>query len=194
MITDQQLSERIWQFFDTIFGPDKTQFGFNADSNLAFFEDRQNNAIRAAGSTALFYRIEDYDKAGNPISSDSQNYDRLTNKEEVITMRKVMVIMNILAKRKGDAQSAHNAFLAYMQSTRRESACYDNPFPFVLVNVEKEQNLSDLEEGAWVERIQKVLHFRYNDKVVIGDIQFTQPVTELEDVKEVVQYDITLKL
>lgn len=194
MITNQQLSERIWQFFDVIFGSDKNQFGFNSDSNLAFFDDRQNNAIRVTDGTALFYRIEDYDKAGNPISSDTQNYNRDTNQEEIITMRKVIVIVNFLAKRKGDAQSAHNAFLAYMQSTRRELACYGDPFPLVLVNADKEQNLSVLEEGAWVERVQKVLHFRYNDKIVIGDIQFTQTVEGPEDVKDVVQYDITLKI
>lgn len=193
MITDQQISQRIWQFFDAIFGSDKAQFGFNADSNLAFFGDRQNNAIRTTDSSALFYRVEFYDKVGNPISSDTQNYNRDTNQEEIITMRKIAVVVNFMSKIKGNAQTAHNAFLAYTQSTRREIACYGDPFPLVLVNYEKEQNLSALEEGAWAERIETILHFRYNDKVIIGNIQFTQLPAQFEDTKDIVQYDINLK-
>jgi hypothetical protein len=193
MITDLQLSQRLFQFFDTMFGAEKVNFGFNADSNFAFNEDRQNNDLRTKDKTLLFYRMETDDKIGNQISSDTQVYNRDTGKEEIITMRQISVVMNIMTKEKGMAKDAMQAFLAYMQSTRRNNASYDLPFPLVLVNSEIMQNLSALEEGAWVERLEKRLYFRYNDKITIGDIQFTQEPATLEETKEIIQYDITLK-
>jgi len=193
MITDLQLSQRLFQFFDTMFGAEKVNFGFNADSNFAFNEDRQNNDLRTKDKTLLFYRMETDDKIGNQISSDTQVYNRDTGKEEIITMRQISVVMNIMTKEKGMAKDAMQAFLAYMQSTRRNNASYDLPFPLVLVNSEIMQNLSTLEEGAWVERLEKRLYFRYNDKITIGDIQFTQEPATLEETKEIIQYDITLK-
>lgn len=194
MITDLQLSQRLWQFFDTMYGAEKTNFGFNADSNLAFNEDRQNNDIRTQDKTLLFYRMESNEKIGNQISSDTQIYNRTTGKEEIITMRQISVVMNIMTKEKGMAKDAMQAFLAYMQSTRRNTACYGLPFPLVLINSDLLQNLSDLEEGAWVERLEKRLYFRYNDKITIGDIDFTQEPATLEDVKDIIQYDINLKI
>lgn len=193
MITEAQLSDRLFQFFDALYGPTKTQFGFNADSNLAFVEDRQNNAIRSSEQTILFYRIDINEKVGNPISSDSQVYDRDTSEERIVTTRELTVVMSILSKQKGFAKDAINAFLAYLQSTRRETACYALPFPLVMINSEPMVNLSALEEGAWVERMEKNLTFRYNDTVVIGEAQFTQLPDVLEETKDIVQYELTLK-
>jgi len=193
MITNLQLSQRLWQFFDTMYGAEKVNFGFDADSNEAFQEDRQDNNLRTQDQTLLFFRMETNEKIGNQISSDTQVYNRDTGKEEIITMRQITVVMNIMTKEKGMAKDAMQAFLAYMQSTRRNNACYDLPFPLVLVNSEIEQNLSALEEGAWVERMEKRLYFRYNDKITIGDIDFTQEPATLEDTKDIIQYDITLK-
>ena len=194
MITSQQLSDRLFQYFDTLFGADKTQFGFNADSDFAFFQDRQNNAVRPEEQTVLFYRIESNDKIGNNISSDTQIYDRLDDKEKILAFRKLTVVINFLSKKKGYAIDAHNAFNAYIQTTRRDYASYALPFPIVLVNSQKEQNLSGLEEGAWVERIERTLYFCYNDLITIGDIQFTQQPATVEDVKTIIPYDIQFKL
>jgi hypothetical protein len=83
--------------------------------------------------------------------------------------------------------------LALMQSTRLSQACLEEPFNFFLVNASKERDLTSLETGAWVERMEKTLYFKYNDLIEIGDIDFTQEVENLEEVKGVIQYDLTLK-
>jgi hypothetical protein len=193
MITNLELSQRVYQFFDVIFGAGKTQFGFNALSKYCFIESQENQAVRKEDKTILFYQLGSPEKIGNAISSDTQIYNRENNKEEILAFRKISVIISILSKEKGKAKDAMNAFLTYLQSARRELACYSEPFAFVLVNHQPHQDFTGLEEGAWVERIDKNLEFRYNDLIEIGDIQFTQEPAAIEDVKDIIQYDINLK-
>ena len=193
MITNKQLAQRIFDFFDTMFGDEKTDYGFNADSNLAFFEDQQNDDTRPQVQTALYYRLSPQQKIGNKVVSDVQIYNRTTLKEEIITMRKFSLNVSILSKKKGNAKDAWEAFLAYTQSTRCQTACYGLPFPLVLVNYENPQDLTALEEGAWAERVDAVLYFNYNDKFIVGDIQFTQEPEALVDTKDIVQFTLNLK-
>lgn len=193
MITNRQLAQRIFDFFNTLYGAERTNYGFSSDPNLAFFEDEQNDNVRPQVRTALFYRLSPPEKIGNRIVSDVQVYNRETLKEEIITMRKFALTVNFLSKKKGDAKDAYDAFLSYIQSTRCQIACYGLPFPLVLVNSENPQDLTALEEGAWAERIQVVLYFNYNDKFIVGDIQFTQEPETIEDVKDIVQFTVNLK-
>lgn len=193
MITNKQLAQRIFDFFDTMYGSEKTTYGFNADSSLAFFEDQQNNDVRPQVQTALFYRLSPPKKIGNKLVSDVQNYNRTTHKEEIITMRKFVLTANFLSKKKGQAKDAYNALLSYIQSTRCQLACYSLPFPLVLVNLSDPRDLTALEEGAWAERVEVDLFFNYNDKFVVGDIQFTQLPETVEDTKDIVQFTVNLK-
>jgi hypothetical protein len=193
MITNKQLAQRIFDFFDTIYGTEKTTYGFSSDSNLAFFEDQQNDDVRPQVQTAIFYRLSPPQKIGNKVVSDVQIYNRETPKEEIITMRKFILTVNFLSKKKGQAKDAWEAFLAYSQSTRMQKACYSLPFPLVLVNYENPKDLTALEEGAWAERIEVDLIFNFNDKFVVGDIQFTQEPATVEDVKDIVQFTVNLK-
>lgn len=193
MITSTALSNRIFKFFDSLFGTSKASFGFDNNSNLCFIEDNQNNAIRPEANTILFYRIEENEKTGNQISSDSQIYNRDTGKEIISTNRQITLVINILSKTKGNAKNAMQMLLALFQSTKMSTACYEDPFPFVMINALKAQDLTSLETGAWTERMEKTLYFRYNDNIVIGDIDFTQEIEQLEDVKDVYQYSLTLK-
>lgn len=193
MITSENLAKRIFQFFNTLYGAERTNYGFSSNANLAFIQDEQNNAVRPAVETVLFYRLSPPQKIGNKIVSDLQVYNRETLKEEIITMRKFALTVNFLSKKKGNAKDAYDAFLAYIQSTRCQTACYALPFPLVLVNSENPQDLTALEEGAWAERIEVILYFNYNDKFIVGDIQFTQEPEAVEDVKEIVQFTVNLK-
>ena len=193
MITSTELSNRIFKFFDTLYGSSKTTFGFDSDSNFCFIEDNQNNAIRPEVNTILFYRIEENEKIGNQISSDSQIYDRDAGKEIISTYRQITLVINILSKTKGNAKNAMQMLLALFQSTRMALACYEDPFPLIMVNAFKARDLTSLETGAWTERMEKTLYFRYNDNIIIGDIDFTQEIEQLEDVKDVYQYSLTLK-
>lgn len=193
MITNEQLADRVFQFFNTIYGAQRTNYGFSADPTKAFIESEQNNAPRPDARTALYYTLSPTQKIGNKVVSDVQIYNRETLKEEIITMRKFSLTVNFLSKKKGYAKDAWEAFLAYSQSTRCRGACYDLPFPLVLVNYENPQDLSALEEGAWAERIQVVLYFNFNDKFIVGDIQFTQEPETLEDTKDIVQFTVNLK-
>jgi hypothetical protein len=193
VITSTALSNRFFKFFNTLYGSSRTDFGFSADVNFAFIEDNQNNAIRPDANTILFYRIEENEKIGNQISSDSQIYNRETGKEIISTYRQITLVINILSKTKGNAKNAMQMLLALFQSTRMAVASYEDPFPLVLVNALKARDLTSLETGAWTERMEKTLYFRYNDNIIIGDIDFTQEVEQLEDVKDVYQYSINLK-
>lgn len=193
MITSQVLSDRIFDFFDVIFGAGKTDYGFNSDSTLAFREERQNDEIRTDEQTILYYRIEDNENKGNSIKSDTVIYNRDNDKEEIYPVRKVTVVMNILSKKKGQANDAIQAFLRYIQSTRKSLACYGLPFNLVLINSDKDINLTALEEGAWTERREKRLYFTYCDKIEVGDIQFTQQPVVVEDVKDIIQYELITK-
>lgn len=193
MITNLDLSKAIFKFFDLIFANNKTDFLFNSDSNYAFIDSYQNNSIRKDDQTILFYNIEDSDNMGNRIKSDFVVYNRDTGKEEIITTTKLSVSFNILSKKKGMAKNAMRAFAAYIQSSRLESLNNALPFKIFLINSEKENNLTALETGSWVERMDKRLLFAYNDKIEIGDIQFTQLPSSVEDVKDIVQNEIIIK-
>lgn len=193
MIASQDLSDRVFDFFDVIFGAEKVNYGFNGDSTLAFREERQNDDIRTDEETILYYRIDENTNKGNSIKSDTIIYNRDTSKEEIYPIRHVTVIMNILSKKKGLANDAMQAFLRYIQSSRKSLACYGLPFNFVLIRSEPDINLTALEEGAWAERREKKLHFTYCDKVVIGDVQFTQEPSAVENVKDIIQYELITK-
>jgi len=193
MITSEDLSLRVFNFFDTIFGAEKINFGFNADPTLAFRETEQNDAIRNQDPTILYYKIEGNTNRGNSIKSDMVIYNRDTKKEEIYPIRKVTVTMNILSKKKGQANDAMQAFLRYIQSSRKSLACYGLPFIFTLVNSDIDIDLTALEEGAWTERREKKLYFTYCDKVEIGDIQFTQQLATVEDVKDIIQFELITK-
>lgn len=193
MISSQDLSDRVFDFFDVIFGAEKTDYGFNSDSTLAFREERQNDDIRTDEETILYYRIEDNTPKGNSIKSDTIIYNREEKKEEIYPVRHVVVVMNILSKKKGQANDAMQAFLRYIQSSRKSLACYGLPFNFALIRSEKDINLTALEEGSWLERREKKLHFTYCDKVEIGDVQFTQQPAAVEDVRDIIQYELITK-
>jgi hypothetical protein len=194
MITSQQLSDRIFDFFDKIFADNKTDFGFNADSSLAFKEDRQNNDIRSTDQTILFYRIEETHPIGNTNTSYSRGFNRDTKKENLFTIEQVNVLMNILSKKKGMAKDAMKAFFVYIQSTRIYEATYDLPFNLSLINLERmPRDLTALEEGAWVERMELTITFVYNDIVEIGDIKFTLTPSVVEDVKDIIKFETIVK-
>lgn len=193
MITNEQLAKRIFDFFDTIYGDEKTIYGFNANPELAFFEDQQNNDVRPQIQTAIYFRLSPPQKIGNKVVSDVQIYNRETLKEEIITMRKFILTVNFLSKKKGQAKNAWEAFLAYSQSTRCQKACYSLPFPLIMVNYENPKDLTALEEGAWAERIEVDLIFNFNDKFIVGDIEFTQEPATVEDVKDIVEFTVNLK-
>jgi len=193
MIASQDLSDRIFDFFDVIFGTEKTDYGFNADSTLAFREERQNDEIRNDDQTILYYRVEGNANRGNSIKSDLVIYNRVTKKEEIYPVRKVTVVMNVVSKKKGQANDAIQAFLRYIQSSRKSLACYWLPFIFSLVNSDEDIPLTALEEGAWAERREKKLYFTYCDKIEIGDVQFTQEPATVEDVKDIIQYELITK-
>jgi hypothetical protein len=193
MIDSQALSLRVFNFFDVIFGAEKTDFGFNADPTLAFRETEQNNEIRNNDQTILYYRVEGNANRGNSIKSDMVIYNRVTKKEEIYPVRKVTVVMNVVSKKKGQANDVMQAFLRYIQSSRKNVACYGLPFILALVKSDEDINLTALEEGAWAERREKKLYFTYCDKIEIGDVQFTQEPATVEDVKDIIQYELITK-
>lgn len=193
MITTQQLSQRVFDFFNTLYGDERVNYGFSETAEDAFLQDQQNDDQRPVVQTALFYRISPSSKIGNRLVSDIQNYNRATNKEEIITMQKFTLTVNFLTKNKGMAKDAYNALLCYIQSTRCKEACYNSTFPLVLVNLSEPRNLTALEQGAWVERIEVDLFFNYNDKFVVGDIQFTQEPASVEEVRDIIKFSVNLK-
>jgi hypothetical protein len=68
------------------------------------------------------------------------------------------------------------------------------PFNLSLINLERmPRDLTALEEGAWVERMELTITFVYNDIVEIGDIKFTLTPSVVEDVKDIIKFETIVK-
>ena len=144
-------------------------------------------------STLLFYRIEDY-MLGNGIQSNSVSYDLTTGEEIIDAIKNVDVVVNVLSK-KYLAKDAVNFFNFAVQSERKQDACYSPDFDFDLILFDKSnpQVLTELEKGAWLERVEQRLSFKYTDSLKLDKVDNLQTISNFDDVKEVIEYGSTLK-
>lgn len=145
-------------------------------------------------ATILFYRIED-EMLGNGIQSNSISYDA-TGEEIITAIKNVDVVVNVLSKTYL-AKDAVNFFNFVIQSERKEIACYGDSYDFNLIlyasTSDNPINLTALEKGAWAERLQFTLRFKYTDSLTLDSVQNLQDVSQLQDVKNVYQYENEIK-
>jgi hypothetical protein len=198
MIGVYDIEERIYGYFDTIFGSEKSWFRFNTASSACFLVDRETDAPRPAASTLLFYRVDSVSPMGNTISIDDVVVDRATKEESVSTWRKIHVIVNILSKYKGDAKDALNFILAANQTTRGYNASYittgatgfEMPLYYIDPNF---RDLTGLENTAWTERVEADFYFNYKDSITFGEQGLITAPSSVYLTKDKVDFDIELK-
>jgi hypothetical protein len=198
MITNTQLEQRVYHFFDTIFSTDKTQFGFPSAASASYIVDKQSNAPRLGASTLLYYRLDSPEPLGSAGVSDYAKINRSTHIESVDTWRKVHCTVNVISKIKGAAKSAMNFFLAANQTTRHYDASYGHNQAFVMPLHKIETPFRDLtalenENWAYVERIEADLHFNYLDNIVFNTQPMILAPSSVEDTTNHVDFDIILK-
>jgi hypothetical protein len=143
-------------------------------------------------STLLFYRIED-EMMGNGIASNFISYD--DNGNEIINaLKNVSVIVNILSK-KFLAKDATNFFNFAIQSERKIIASYSQNFDFdlILYNKDEPQVLTELEKGAWAERVEQKLYFKYIDNLTLDIVPNLNNVGTVYQIPSVYQYSIKTK-
>jgi hypothetical protein len=144
-------------------------------------------------STILYFIIED-EMLGNGIQSNTITYDILTGEEIIEAIKRVSVVVNILSK-KYFAKDATNFLNFAIQGERKISACYDNTLEFDLILFAKNQPivLTEIEKGAWAERVEQRLNFKYTDILQLDVVASLQDVPTINDVKNVYQYEIEIK-
>lgn len=199
MIGIFDIEERIYDYFDTIFGSEKSWFKFNTSASSCFLVDRETDTPRPPASTILFYRVDSVEPMGNTISIDDVIIDRTTRQESVETWRRVHVIVNILSKYKGDAKDALNFILASNQTTRGYSACYTgtgvtSTFEMPLYYIDPNfRDLTDLENRAWTERVEADFFFNYKDTITFDNQPLIEAPSSVYLTKTKVDYIVELK-
>lgn len=144
-------------------------------------------------SSLLFFRIED-EMLGNGIQSDSISYDLATGEEIISAIKRVEVVVNILSKQYL-AKDAVNFFNFAIQSQRKDEACYDKTLEFDLILTSKSDPivLTELEKGAWAERVEQRLIFKYTDSLTLDVIDELEEVTNFQEVQYTYQTNSEIK-
>jgi hypothetical protein len=171
-ISVYQLEERIFDYFDTIFGSQKSLFGFADAASACFFVDRQTNAPRIAACSLLFYRVGTPETLGNSYS-DYNYLNRTTGIESIDFHRQVHVTVNVLSKQKGSAKGALSFLQLMNQTSRHYEASYNTgDFDLPLHRIDPNmRDLSFLENASWDERVEADFYFNYTDVVSLSDVQ-----------------------
>jgi hypothetical protein len=195
MVTNSQIEERLFDYFNDVFGAERALFGFSDDENEAYIVDRQTDSPRPAASTVLFYRVESVAPIGGMITSDEVLIDRTGSRTEYIErQRKVHVITNILSKYKGLAKDAINFFIAASQTSRGYNSSYTGTFEFPLHNIANDlRDLTNLENDAWTERVEADLYFNFKDRIDLDVQNMIVAPSSVELTRTKVNYDIELK-
>lgn len=195
MISVHTIEERLFDFFDTVFGSEKTLFGFPSAASSSYLVDRQTTAPRVSASSLLYYRVENITMLGNAVSGDRSYIDRTTGHEFIDIWRQAHVVVNVLTKRKGDAIGAMNFISAANQSTRHYEACYNTgSFDLALHNVNRDfRNLTALENQAWTERVEADFYFNYKDTIELTETnEFIGVPSTVYATKDKVNFEIDL--
>lgn len=195
MITTIDLEKRLNRFFKAIFAQNAIEFGFSTEVEERYIVANQTSAPRPTVKTALYYYIEYIRPFGNSVASYSEKYDRPDAADIVYPYNEVKVVVNIVSKDHGSAKTAMQFFRAAIQSERKTLACYDNTqFKLPLHRMEDyDRILTELENGAWNERIETDLYFNYSDAIEIDPMEFTQEPETIEDVPDIIQSQVILK-
>lgn len=199
MITKKKLEDDLFTFFDTLFSVDRKDFGFFYDeenplkSDGCFLAERQNQAIRPADKTLLYFRIDDYEDWGGKRVGTGHYYTQ-DNTEVVTQLKTFTCIVNILSKIEGAAYDASNFLVAMAQSQRYEQMINEGKLTIHLKQVSEPRDLTILENSTWVERIETRFVFNFVNEVENKEIQYSvHTPSSMGDVVNSVDYTNTLK-
>lgn len=199
MKTKKDIEKDLFKFFDGLFGADRKAFGFfydeafPANSGECYVIQRQNQAIRPADKTLLYFRMDNYEDWGNKRTGTGHYYTQ--NRKEVITQLKTFeCVVNIYSKERGMAYDASNFLVAMAQSQRYADLINYGKIFLHLKSVSEPKDLTYLENSTWVERIETRFVFNFVNEVENNDTQYSvhRPST-LDDVVNSVDYTNTTK-
>lgn len=76
MISQTQLEDRIFDYFNVLLKDNVLPFGFSTDLNERYLVDRQTNAPRVNDETVIYFRIESKKPMGRTRGSTRARMDR----------------------------------------------------------------------------------------------------------------------
>jgi hypothetical protein len=197
MISSYQLEERLFDYFDGIYGTSASAFYFTNAASSNYMVGRYYDAVRPAASTLLIYDVNSLEPLGNTQSVDTVKIDRVTKVESVEILRKFAVSVNIISKFKGKAKDALSFLIASNQTTRGAEACYPNisasSFDIALMNIDGIKDLTEIENSMWTDRVEANFIFNFADTLTFGTQNLIVAPSGVELTKTKVDFDIELK-
>jgi len=197
MISSFKLEERLFDYFDTVFGTSASAFLFSNSASANYIVGRYYDAPRPAASTLLVYDLLSVKPLGNTQSVDTVTIDRYTREESVDILRQIEVGVNIISKYKGYAKDALSFLIASNQTTRGAEACYPNisasSFDIALMNIDGIKDLTELENSMWTDRVEANFIFNFADTLTFGTQNLIVAPSGVELTKTKVDFDIELK-
>jgi len=199
MKTKKDIEKDLFKFFNGLFAADRKTFGFFYDESNptkageCYVIQRQNQAIRPADKTMLYYRIDNYEDWGNRKAGTGHYYNG-KGKEVITQLKTFECVVNIYSKERGMAYDASNFLVAMAESTRYDDLTNYGTIFLRLKDVGEPKDLTYLENSTWVERIETRFVFNFVNEVENSDVQYSvhKPST-LGDVVNSVDYTNTIK-
>jgi len=168
LIKYKELEKYLSDMLTYMVGSQWAQFSFHEDVGRRFIVERQNRVSMPDATTIGYFRVDNLD------NWRAQRYGRAANKtdeygrEYLSELRTFKMVVTILSKNLGDAFDTSRFILANIQNNRYNEFATEQG-RIGIENVSKMKNLSELETGAWTERIQFEITMNYYDTIVIYD-------------------------
>lgn len=195
MISEFVIEERVFEYLERLYNGDQSMFGFRDAASACFFTDRQTNAPRLAASTLMYYRVSPPEPLGN-LNSDRAYIDRSDGIEKIDIHRSVKATLNILSTLKGAAKDTLSYLELINQSSRHYEAAYNTgDFGFPLYKIDRNaRDLSAIETGKWVERVEVDVYFNFTDTITLPEPQsLIYAPSSIAATKDKIDFDIELK-
>lgn len=157
---------RMWT---ALLGPQAVDFGYSENENERVITERQNGAPLPAASTVLTFRIDDYNNwRAQRYGRGTIGYDKY-GAEIISELRTFRCIVNIMSKERGDAFDSARFVIANLQNNRYNDFVNDNGRLLGIEQIYSMKNLSDIENGAWTERVSFEVQMNFIDTMLVND-------------------------
>ena len=170
------------------------EFGFSADENDWVQYERQNNAPLPDATTVLTFRIDNYENwRGQRYGRGTFFYDQY-GAEYIAELRTFRCVVNIMSKELGNAFDASRFVIANLQNNRYNDFVEDYGRELGIEQIYPMQNISDLENGTWTERINFEVQMNFRETILVNDpTLFVKKPISLGDLPNSVKVNTDLK-
>lgn len=174
MIRALDIEKRVFNAINDLIGDQYALFNLPASGQGIIFQ-KQSDAPRPDSPTLIFCQVRYPRTLSNLASGDSRTLNKTTRKETISIHRIVEVVISIVSKTHTYAKDAMEfLILACNSQARRDKAFYGPGYDFDLpiYNINKDiKDLTELECGAWAERVETEFTFQINDEIELAEVQ-----------------------